>query len=98
METQYSKDALVVANSVEKICRNVRNKEKEIHRDIRKEVSEYKASLSGNPVLIRELGKQKHRELMAEINKRKQNIINAQCTEYQISVPYIKKILTKPEK
>jgi len=97
METQFSKTT-DVSKRVETICKNIRKQEKEIYRNIRQEVAEYKATLSGHPYHIRQAGIDKYRELTKVVNQRKANIIHAQCTKYQISVPYIQKILTKPEK
>lgn len=92
METQFFKSASI-SERTEKACRNIRQEHAQIYRNIRKEVNEYKATLSGHPTKILEAGKAKHRELTELINQRKNQIVHTQCQRYQISVPFIQKVL-----
>jgi len=92
METQFFKSSSI-SKRVEEICRNVRLREANFYREIRSEVAQYKATLSGNPTHIKKMANRKHLALLKELKKRRANVIQAQCTQYHIAVPYIHKLI-----
>lgn len=93
METRFFRKSGEIAAAVETICRNVRINEVQLYKEIQAQVAEYKATLSGNPIHIKKMANRKHLALLKELKKRRANVIQAQCTQYQIAVPYIHKII-----